>query len=64
MDAIGLTEYLLKDIREKKDALTHSLAVGAVDNIETSRLTVGQIRGLQYCEDEIKSAMKGVLYND
>ena len=38
MDAIGLTEYLLKDIREKKDALTHSLAVGAVDNIETYRL--------------------------
>ena len=64
MDSIGLAEHLLKDIREKKEALKHSLALGAVDNIETYRFTVGQIRGLQYCEDEIKSAMKGVLYND
>ena len=35
MDSIGLAEHLLKDIREKKEALKHSLALGAVDNIET-----------------------------
>lgn len=61
MDAVALTEYLLKDIREKQEALKESLASGSVDSMETVRFTTGQIRGLRYCEEEIKSAMKGFI---
>lgn len=64
MDAIALTEYLLKNIREKQDALKESLAGGAVDNMETVRFVVGQIRGLRYCEQELKSAMKGIIEDE
>lgn len=61
MDAISLTEYLLKNIREKEDACRLLLADGAIDSMENYRFVVGQIRGLRYCEEEIRAAMKGVI---
>jgi hypothetical protein len=61
MDAVSLTEYLLKNIRQQKEDYTTMLANGAVENMENYRFVVGQIRGLTYCEDEIRSAMKGVV---
>ena len=61
MDAIALTEYLLKNIRQQKDDYATMLSNGAVENMENYRFIVGQIRGLTYCEDEIRAAMKGVM---
>jgi hypothetical protein len=61
MDAIALTEYLLKNIRQQKDDYATMLSNGAVENMENYRFIVGQIRGLTYCEDEIRAAMKGVI---
>ncbi len=61
MDAIALTEYLLKNIRQQKDDYAIMLSNGAVENMENYRFIVGQIRGLTYCEDEIRAAMKGVI---
>jgi hypothetical protein len=37
------------------------LSNGAVENMENYRFIVGQIRGLTYCEDEIRAAMRGVI---
>ena len=37
------------------------LANGAVEDMENYRFVVGQIRGLTYCEEEIRAAMKGVI---
>ena len=64
MDAVALTEYLLKNIREKEAACKLALADGAIENMENYRFIVGQIRGLRYCEEEIKSAMKGFIHDD
>ena len=61
MDAIALTEYLLKNIRQQKDDYATMLSNGAVENMENYRFIVGQIRGLTYCEEEIRAAMKGVI---
>lgn len=61
MDAIALTEYLLKNIRQQKDDYAIMLSNGAVENMENYRFIVGQIRGLTYCEGEIRAAMKGVI---
>jgi hypothetical protein len=52
MDAIALTEHLLKNIRQQKDDYATMLSNGAVENMENYRFIVGQIRGLTYCEDE------------
>lgn len=64
MDAVSLTEHLLKNIREKEEACRLILADGAIENMESYRFVVGQIRGLRYCEEEIRSAMKGFIHND
>ena len=53
MDAISLAEYLLKDIRQRKQDFADSLVSGSCDTIETYRFTVGQIRGMTYVEDLI-----------
>lgn len=60
MDAIQLAEYMLKDIRQQKADYTQRLADGSVGDWNDYRFIVGQIRGLTYSEDLIKSAMKGV----
>ena len=60
MDAISLAEYLLKDIKQRKQDFADSLVSGSCDTIETYRFTVGQIRGMTYVEDLIVSSMKGI----
>jgi len=61
MDSVSLSEHLLRNIRQQKDDYAIMLSNGAVENMENYRFIVGQIRGLTYCEDEIRAAMKGVI---
>ena len=64
MDALNLAEFLLKDIRERRENYKERLADGGFDSMEQANLIVGQIRGLNYCEDLIRSAMKGIELDD
>ena len=61
MDGVKVAEHLLKNIRQQKEDYTTMLANGAVEDMENYRFVVGQIRGLTYCEEEIRAAMKGVI---
>ena len=60
MDAITLAEYLLKNIRQRQEDLKESLADGAINSMEDYRNITGQIRGLVWVEEEIKTSMKGI----
>tara|TARA_Y100001973_G_C5160168_1_gene313073 strand:+ start:278 stop:469 length:192 start_codon:yes stop_codon:yes gene_type:complete len=60
MDGIALAERLLKNIREKREDYKQMLADGKAEKIEDYRFLVGQIRGLTYCEEEIRTSMKGI----
>ena len=60
MDGIALAERLLKNIREKREDYKQMLADGKAEKIEDYRFLVGQIRGLTYCEEEIRASMKGI----
>ena len=60
MDGIALAERLLKNIREKREDYKQMLADGKVEKIEDYRFIVGQIRGLTYCEEEIRASAKGI----
>jgi hypothetical protein len=64
MDALNLAEYLLKSIRERDVRLKDKLADGSIQTFEEYRYIVGEIRGMTYVEDEIKTAMKGIEYAD
>jgi len=64
MDALNLAEYLLKSIRERDVRLKDKLADGSIQTFEEYRYIVGEIRGMSYVEDELKTAMKGIEYAD
>ncbi len=60
MDGIKLAEYLLKNIRKRQEELTQSLADGSIDSIEDYRFITGQIRGMTWVIEEIRTSMKGI----
>ena len=60
MDGIKLAEHLLKNIRKRQDELTQSLADGSIDSIEDYRFITGQIRGMTWVIEEIRTSMKGI----
>jgi len=64
MDAIHLAEYLFKNIRERDSRLKDSLADGSISSWDEYRYLVGEIRGMAYVEDDIKTAMKGIDIDD
>jgi hypothetical protein len=59
VDAIKLAEYLYKHIRQRKSVLSQSLADGSIESMEDYRFITGQIRGMTWVEEELKSSMKG-----
>ena len=55
MDFITGTEYLLRKIRERREALSQTLAVGGVESFEQYQRIVGEIAGLTFVEQEIQT---------
>ena len=60
MDGVKVAEHLLKNIRQRRDELSQSLADGSIASMEDYRFAVGQIRGLTWWEEEIRTSMKGI----
>ena len=60
MDGVKVAQTLLKNIRQRRDELTQSLADGSITSMEDYRFITGQIRGLTWCEEEIRTSMKGI----
>jgi hypothetical protein len=60
MDGVKVAQILLKNIRQRRDELTQSLADGSITSMEDYRFITGQIRGLTWCEEEIRTSMKGI----
>jgi len=64
MEAIHLAQYLFKEIRERDFRLKDRIADGSVSSWDEYRYLVGEIRGMSYCEDLVKTAMKGIELDD
>ena len=64
MDALHLAEYMLKEIRDRNSRLKDRIADGSSSSWDEYRYLVGEIRGMTYCEDLLKTAMKGVELED
>jgi|TARA_R100001530_G_scaffold55011_1_gene40451 hypothetical protein len=55
MDYIVATEHLLRKIRERKEALSQTLASGSIEDFEQYQRIVGEIAGLNFVEQEIQT---------
>ena len=64
MEAIHLAQYLFKEIRERNSRLRDRITDGSVSSWDEYRYLVGEIRGMTYCEDLVKTAMKGIELDD
>ena len=60
MDGVKVAQTLLKNIRQRRDELSQSLADGSIDSIEDYRFITGQIRGMTWVIEEIRTSMKGI----
>jgi hypothetical protein len=60
MDGVKLAEHLYKNIRQRKEQLSESLADGAIGSMEEDRAITGEIRGLTWIEEELRTSMKGI----
>ena len=55
MDYIVATEHLLRKIRERKEALSQTLAAGSIEGFSQYQRVVCEIAGLTFVEQEIQT---------
>jgi len=58
MDVVDLAKYLYKRIEERQEDITAALSHGSVQNWEQYKMSVGEIRGLSFAREEIKSLLE------
>jgi hypothetical protein len=58
MDLVDLSKYLYKKLEEREKDIASALSHGAVKDWEQYKMTVGEIRGLSFAREEIKSLLE------
>jgi len=58
MNEISLAQFILKLIRDKKTQVTELLVNNGVKDMEHYRQLMGNIDGLEYIEQELKSLLE------
>jgi len=58
MDVVDMAKYLYKKIEERQNDISTALSSGSVQNWEQYKMSVGEIRGLAYAREEIKTLLE------
>jgi hypothetical protein len=58
MDIVDLAKYLYKKLEERERDIAYALSHGAVKDWEQYKMSVGEIRGLSFARDEIRSLLE------
>ncbi len=58
MDVVELAKYLYKKLEERQEDISHALSHGSVKDWEQYKMSVGEIRGLSFAREEIKSLLE------
>jgi len=58
MDLISLAQFILKTIRDRRDQIGELLTSGNVKNMEEYRSLVGEIMGMSFVEQELRTVLK------
>ena len=65
MDVVDFAKHVYKNIREREEQLSQYLMTGGPKDWEQYKMTVGEIQGLSFAADEIKTLLeKSVDYED
>jgi len=58
MDIVDICKYMYKKLEEREQDLGAALSHGSVQNWEQYKMTVGEIRGLSFAREEIKTLLE------
>ena len=58
MDVVDWAKYMYKKLEEQEKMISDALASGAVKDWEQYKMSVGEIRGLSFAREEIKSLLE------
>ena len=58
MDLVDLSKYLYKKLEEREKDIASALSHGSVKDWEQYKMSVGEIRGLSFAREEIKSLLE------
>ena len=58
MDLVDLSKYLYKKLEEREKDISSALSHGSVKDWEQYKMAVGEIRGLSFAREEIKSLLE------
>ncbi len=58
MDVVDFAKHVYKQIREREDQLVQSLVVGGPKDWEQYKMIVGEIQGLSFAKDEIRTLLE------
>lgn len=58
MDVVVFAKALYKQIDERRETLADQLVLGAVTSLEQYRQVVGEIQGLDYARETLKSLLE------
>ena len=61
MDIVDFSQKLYKRLKEREDDIVLTLTTGAVSNDEQYKQLVGELQGLSYTKDQIKSLLEGKI---
>ena len=61
MDIVDFSQKLYKRLKEREDDIVLTLTTGAVSNYEQYKQLVGELQGLSYTKDQIKSLLEGKI---
>ena len=58
MDVVDLSKYLYKKLEEREQDISSALSHGSFKDWEQYKMSVGEIRGLSFAREEIKSLLE------
>jgi|TARA_R100000773_G_scaffold5023_1_gene5563 hypothetical protein len=61
MDLVDFSQKLYKLLKEREDDIIITLTTGAVQNHEQYKQLVGELQGLSYTRDQMKSLLEGKI---
>ena len=61
MDLVDFSQKLYKLLKEREDDIILTLTTGAVQNHEQYKQLVGELQGLSYTRDQMKSLLEGKI---
>jgi hypothetical protein len=58
VDVVDFAKYMYRLLREREADLTQALASGSVQSWDQYKMTVGEIRGLSFAAQEMKTLLE------